>query len=275
MNDNQLRKKMKIKDLIKSLLGNKLPANHPNQIVSFENMMLDLNPSEIDGKRKTHEEWIDYWNNIDDGRVFASMPQLYLAFKQLKYILEHNPRKEKQYAKYVVESLRKDFNWGDRSLLLTSTKTIYLGAIEDSIIIHNYGCKNPSLIKKIDVKIPVYNGIPIEYVAKNVKGLNYIQSLFNTEDGLETIMQTLELISNRKRNNIRIFTTPIGSFKGSLVGRGDCHSIGREDFHMGWSSFDYTFDDLRIYDDLNLRGTCGPSRGVRLINAAMLEKKEY
>ena len=142
---------MKIKDLIKSLLGNKLPANHPNQIVSFENMMLDLNPSEIDGKRKTHEEWIDYWNNIDDGRVFASMPQLYLAFKQLKYILEHNPRKEKQYAKQVVESLRKDFNWGDRSLLLTSTKTIYLGAIEDSIIIQNTATREQETVPIKDI----------------------------------------------------------------------------------------------------------------------------
>jgi hypothetical protein len=166
---------------------------------------LDSNP-EKNGEYLTQDDWIKYWNNQEGDRYNASAPDLYDNFKRLKVATESGTDEEKNSSKTLVDSLRKDFN--DR-WLVTSTRLQYninpTNNLEGKVI-HHYKCKNPDLTKETTLNIQVYRGDKIADVINTEDGLKYLQTYWGTEDDAETIMQTMEFISKKKRNAIKVWT---------------------------------------------------------------------
>ena len=79
------------------------PPKDDNPVVDLEGRLIDLNPADGESN-KTQDQWVGYWNNITDGRVFASMPDYYLAFKHLKKEVEHGKEKICMIRKKVHET---------------------------------------------------------------------------------------------------------------------------------------------------------------------------
>ncbi len=165
--------------------------------------IVDMLPA-YEGAYKNQDWWIDYFNSLNDGRFFASMPDYYHFFKQLKNSIETGNDNDTSQA--VVQSLRKDFT---DKLIVTSTRIQYGINPRNSLegrIIHHYGCNNTSLIKESIKEIPIYSDAGIAKVVRGQKGLKYLQAYFGTSDNGETIVQLMEFISGKKRNKINLCT---------------------------------------------------------------------
>jgi len=157
------------------------------------------------GKKRTQDGWIEYWNEIKDGRVFASMGDYYQFFKQLKVISE-DTADEKAKAESLVAGLREDFDWPERNnWLISSTRLIYSADCLDARIIHHYGCEE----QEARIKVPVYRKTPIIQVVSEGEGLTYLQTLLDTKDEGEGIIQILEFVSGKKREEIKVWTAPV------------------------------------------------------------------
>jgi len=219
----------------------------------LESITLDLNPADHHNI-KSQDEWITYWNNINDGRVFASMADYYQAFKQLKEKFEHGSVQEKEFTRISIDSLRKDFDWlSQKSWLVSSTKIKYQPNKEDTQIIHHYNCHHTSAIQQFNVSIPEYLGVFIPQVLDEPKGLIYLQTLFGTKDDKETIIQNLEFISAKSGTKIKIWTP---SFKS------DIGYISREFSSERASGFSYNNSFFHVY--CNMVFSSGRSRGVHI-----------
>ncbi len=159
------------------------------------------------GSKKTQDQWFDYWSQIKDGRIMAGMGDLYNYFKSLK---QQSERGQKAAVQTALTSLRDDFDWpGKNNWLIAGTRIIYNANNENAKIIHHYRCNKPNLIKEIGLQIPVYLGVPIVDVSRDSRGLKYLQALHDTNDPAETLIQTLEFVSDKKRAEIKVWTPPI------------------------------------------------------------------
>jgi len=205
--------------------------------------------SEENSAEKTHDEWIEYWKNIQDGRTYASMPDFYIAFTQLKILSEQGNEEERKYAEALVLSLREDFDHKSRSTWLTSSTRIrYKKNKAEAEIIHHYGNKDSDsfpMLKKI-VKVPTISNTleGIERRGGDREGA-YLQALFDTNDNPETIKETLEFISGKDKRHITIRT---------LVNRNE------KELAVGFYGDN---DALWVDAAMPLDGNIGRSRGVR------------
>jgi hypothetical protein len=166
----------------------------------------NLDEATVDnGTKRTQNDWFDYWENIDDGRVFASMGDLYCNFKLLKKISEEG--KDQALLQRVTDKLHDDFDWSGKSnWLTTSTRVNYQSDSLEGSIIHHYRSSQSDLMDKTNLLIPEYRGTIITKVVKSGEGLHYLQTLFDTKDDAETIVQALEFISEKSRKEIQVWT---------------------------------------------------------------------
>lgn len=157
---------------------------------------------------KSQEQWIAYWNNISDGRRFASMADYYQVFKQLTDALQNGSPAEKASAEQSIASLRKDFR---ESYLLTSTGVIYQPNGLEARLIHGYGASNPQQASERTLQVPSYWETLITSVYAVNEGLTYLQALFNTEDSGQAIAERLSAVSSYQPQDIRLWTPPLQS----------------------------------------------------------------
>jgi hypothetical protein len=158
------------------------------------------------GSKKTQDQWFDYYTGIKDGRIMASMGDLYQYFKKLKQE-SGGTSQQKTAVQTALVSLRDDFsgsNW-----LIAGTRMIYQADNENSKIVQHYRCSKPTLVKETTLPIPVYLGVPIVDVSRDSRGLKYLQALHDTVDPAETIISTLEFVSDKKRAEIKVWTPPL------------------------------------------------------------------
>lgn len=208
------------------------------------------------GRKRLQPDWFDYWSNINDGRVMASMGDLYASFKIMKKMHE-GTEQEKAKAKSLLFSLRDDFDWPRKqNWLIASTRLIYSGNSLDARIVQHYRCNQPELVKETLLEVPVYKETPVETVMSKEVGLMYMKTYFDTEDASETIIQTLEFISSKNRKDIRVWTAGWSADSESAVLK------NRAEFPERAAGFFYDYDLFHV-DGVNFDYDPGCSRGVR------------
>ncbi len=203
---------------MKERIGIKKGKEKP-PVEGLENKVLfDEIPAD-NGSKKTQNQWFDYWSSITDGRIMASMGDLYVAFKEIKDKYENGSDSDKSKAKQVLDGLRDDFDWpGKNNWLIAGTRLEYNGSDLNAKISQHYRCNRPDLVKDSNIEVPVYRGVPVTQVVSDPKGLAYLQTLLDTNDNGERIMQTIEFISGKNRNKIVIWTADSGD-RGSIPNR--------------------------------------------------------
>ena len=191
---------------MKERIGVKEDKEIQTGLESRADIILDEAPAD-NGKKKTQDKWFEYWSKVDDGSIMASMPDLYECFKNLKTGYENGTDDEKAKAQELLDSLRDDFDWpGQNNWLIASTRISYLSDSLDAKIKQHYKCNKSEFIEEKDIVVPVYRGTLITQVVNDADGLVYLQTLFDTKDDGEKIMQTMEFISGKNRNSIKIWT---------------------------------------------------------------------
>ncbi|MBI5064809.1 hypothetical protein HZA97_01105 [Candidatus Woesearchaeota archaeon] len=222
----------------------------------------------IEGKL-TQKEWFHYWINVPQ-RYMASMADFYYVFKQLKHRFETGNAQEKSAARLFHAQLIEDMQSeiGNPGALISSTRIIYTPETWKDKIIHHYDCKKDvfntgdpereALVKEIITTIPVCRSTSIEIL--DGLGTEFLQALFDTTDDFETITTTLEYISGRNRQWIRITTPPIDT---EMTGQGVTRSRKKDPERFA-GFVDYQGSDFAIVGSYVL-GDCnrGRSRGVR------------
>lgn len=163
---------------------------------------LDEEPVDHGGIR-SREGWAKYWYNTYDGRSMANMSDFYKAFKQLKQMTEKGNKKEKDKAQKIVESLREDF----KLMLMSGTR---INQNNNQVLITKGYDYNNLGWKELPGKIPIFFTTAVEHVVQSTKGYEFLKELMDTNDDPQTIIQTLEFISDKNRNNIVINTNPVG-----------------------------------------------------------------
>jgi len=179
------------------------------KISPFSGLELTVDEFSADnGKKRTQNDWFDYWDDVNDGRVMVSMGSLYQTFKLLKRMSEDGTNEDIVLAQRFVDSLRDDFDWsGKKNWLISSTRVNYSGNDNlDGKIIQYYRSKQAELMKQTNLTIPVYRDTQITEVIKDIDGLVYLQTLFDTEDDSEEIMRALEFISGKGRSKIKVWS---------------------------------------------------------------------
>jgi hypothetical protein len=221
------------------------PAPKPDARITD---VIDTVPAD-NGSKKTQDEWItNYWPNVRDGRVMASMGDYYFLFKQMKHDFEHGSAQQKALVQTLLASYQEDFDWtGKQNWLIAGTRLIYDSTGLDAKIIQHYGCNQPNLITENRLTIPVYRDAIITDVTKESAGLLYLQKLLNTTDTAENIISTLEFISEKPRNQIKVWTASTDT-RSSHPDRAAGFSYSNSVFLVGG------------YDYIYLQGR---SRGVR------------
>jgi hypothetical protein len=168
---------------------------------------LEAVPTE-NGICRSQEEWMGYWRNIDDNKIFASMHNLYSSFSRLKkYVDRETDANKIILAEKFMSGLQDDFNATKTGYGLYSSTRIKYEATKNTnaVIIHN--CNSWSGEHRMDwVNVPVYRGVDIINVISSKDGFEYLKALFDTNDGPETIVKTLEFISGKNATSILIWT---------------------------------------------------------------------
>ena len=179
------------------------PDIHVTENPDLENKIIQLDHLPADnGSKKSSEKWLVYWNNINDGRIFASMADYYLAFKQLNEKSKSGSFIEKQIAQEIIYSLREDFNWSKANWLNSSTRIKYVNQ-QNARIVHHYGSQSvPSVEHRI--VIPGYPPDSLANVLDTNEGLRYLQALFGTQDNAQQIKDTLQELSDYPLNKIKV-----------------------------------------------------------------------
>ncbi len=161
-----------------------IPNNH---IVTLDDIAAE------NGAYKTQEQWIGYWDGVKDGRLFASMKDMYAAFGQMRQSPE-------QY-RMLLASLRDAF---DKIWAVTSTRIRYRAGSTQAEIIHHYGSYRHN--QNIHLEIPVYRRTKISDVLNSEGGLAYLKALFGTEQEKKDIADTLKFVSRKEKGEIFVWT---------------------------------------------------------------------
>ncbi|MFH1637720.1 MAG: hypothetical protein ABIB71_04830 [Candidatus Woesearchaeota archaeon] len=208
------------------------PVKSPSVILTLDDVAAE------NGKYKTQNQWIEYWNDVKDGRRFPSMAELYQVFKQIAA--------DKDANRTLLDSVRKDFK---ARLLLSSTRLQYNSDNENSRIIHNYRSDREQ--QPLDLDIPEYLDIPLKTVLIQDKGLYFFHALLGTEDTKEEITDVFEVISDKPKKDIKVWTPPFSD--DTYTSRGEMRERA--------ASLYYDSGLFRISCNLNL-GNDGRSRAV-------------
>jgi hypothetical protein len=234
-------------------------AEFGGEYLQVYNALRQINPSsgisltesvEDNGTKRTQDGWFDYWKNITDERTMASMGDLYVNFKVLHKMAKEGTGDEKLFVHQMLTSLRKDFDWPGRSnWLISSTRLDYQTDSLEGTITQHYQSNRTKLTKETSLVIPEYRGTIITDVLETSEGLNYLQTLFATDDDNEGIMQTLEFISEKARLDIKVWTATVKNFRKSHPKRA--------------AGFDCNFGCFHVYGNYYMNGA-GLSRGVAL-----------
>ncbi|HLC80827.1 MAG TPA: hypothetical protein VJG31_03575 [Candidatus Nanoarchaeia archaeon] len=165
-------------------------------------LILDSAPAE-NGEFKTQNDWIAYWNNIRDGRRFASLADYYQVFRQLDNALRTGSSAERTAANQSIVSLRKDLR---EKWLLTSTRIIYQPNSLEARLIHGFGAGNPHQTSERNLTVPLCWDTPITEVYSTAEGLAYLRSLLSTDETGPVIAERLSAVSGYQPQNIKIWT---------------------------------------------------------------------
>src|SRR3989344_4313205 len=168
-------------------------------------LFFDSAPAE-NGEFKTQNDWIAYWNNIRDGRRFASLADYYQVFRQLDNALRTGSSAERTAANQSIVSLRKDLR---EKWLLTSTRIIYQPNSLEARLIHGFGAGNPQQTSERNLTVPLYWDTPITEVYPTAEGLAYLRSLLSTDETGPAIAERLSAVSGYQPQNIRVWTPPL------------------------------------------------------------------
>ena len=208
------------------------------------------------GKKRLPNEWFDHWSTVHDGRVQASMGDLYASFKAIRK-MHSGSEQEQAKAKSLLLSLREDFDWpGKQNWLIAGTRLFHSGNGLEMRIVQHYRCNKPELITETVLDVPVYNNKPVSEAVSEKYGLPYMQTLLDTLDGPETMIQALEFISGKDRNDIRVWTAGwSGSSQQDALKK-------RAEYPERAAGFYCNNGQFHVYG-LNINGGPGCSRGVR------------
>jgi len=140
------------------------------------------------GESKTQNEWIEHYAQ-DDEWDFPSSAQYYQIFKQIQ---EENDAE-------LLEALREDWNqW-----TVASTRIAYEANSLDATVMHNYDSGNQS---NQNVKVPDYQGVYFNQIPDQQEAEDFLQALFDTEDGFEDIAEVLEYVSGKPMDKLKLWT---------------------------------------------------------------------
>jgi len=173
----------------KKTLSEKLEEGCTPETRKFLNKehVLDSEPWMRDGKplHLTQDDWIKKYNGA--GKVMACAADYYKAAKN---------------GDKAVADVQKDF---DKSWVITSTRIFYNMTYLEAEIVHYHGSE---VIKPVERKllIPYYSRDLVKNVLGTKEGLKFMQGFFLTDDGKEEILKTLEKLSSKKANELRIWT---------------------------------------------------------------------
>ncbi|MFH1637721.1 MAG: hypothetical protein ABIB71_04835 [Candidatus Woesearchaeota archaeon] len=145
----------------------------------------------------TQNNWIPKHNEA--GKVMASVADYYILGKSGDEAL--------------LRSVQEDFeNW-----VMTSTRIIYSPTSLNAEIIDYYGSTVIEPVKR-NILVPDYSsGNFIKDVINTDEGLRFFQGLFLTKDEGEAIMDALEKLGNKNKDNLRIWTPSQGSRNSNPV----------------------------------------------------------
>ncbi len=170
------------------------PEEAKPEIIVPKNNVITLDEIAAEnGAYKTQKQWIGYWNGVKDGRLFASMKDMYAVFWQIRQSPE-------QY-RTLLANLRDAF---DKKLIITSTRIRYQAGSTQAEIIHHYGSNGHE--QNIHLEIPVYRNTKISNVLNSEVGLAYLKALFGTEQEKKDIADTLKLVSRKEKGEIFLWT---------------------------------------------------------------------
>ena len=208
------------------------------------------------GKKKqdTPDGWVKYWSKIKDGRMMASMGDLYESFKLIQKLRQSGTVEEQAKAQLYLDSLREDFIWsGKKGGLVANTRLFYSANSLDARVVQHYKCIKPELTHEQTITVPDYSGDRVEQIADDKTGLIYLQTILDTEDDAETIIRTLEFISGKGRSDICCWTAPTKS--------GKYFTRTKHPERAAW--FGCISNNLYLYGNRNLNYN-NAARGVRL-----------
>ena len=148
---------------------------------------LDID-SLVMGQRYCFNEWVSHWGTIHDGRVFASMRDIYSVISQM-----HD--EQDRYANLAVQQIRRI------PYIVTSTKISYAEGFSKAKITHNYGSANQS--GEITIEAPDCNSSLKDVVSTNL-GMRFFQALLGTGDGAETMLGKLRFMAGAEADGILV-----------------------------------------------------------------------
>ena len=177
--------------------------------------------SALGGATKTQGRWIEHWNGANGGRYFASMRDMYDAFKQIK----QDPAGHKE----LLANLRKDFKGQG---VVTSTRIFYNANDLGARIVHHCGSSNGSLKREFTLDVPIYKGVGISEALGNQSGIDYLRAFFGTEDNPDDMIETLEYVGGKNKKDISLWT-PEQDGKKSFPKRAAWLFYGNYGFRLG------------------------------------------
>ena len=167
------------------------------------------------GLRKTFDEAIKYWKTQKED--MAAMPDFYNRFKKIINWYDEGGRKRKA-AEAQLKSLQQDFRNG-----WVFSNTIFIPNISFGNMIHYFQTKKE---KSSNLDIPLLNRETTEMIFySKEQSYGYLPRMFDTNDKLEDIIQTLKFISNHDRIELEYPDS-----RNSLYVVAVCHTI--KSFHI-------------------------------------------
>jgi hypothetical protein len=147
----------------------------------------------------------------------------------------------------LLKSLREDFRQG---ALITSTRFACSQKSVDGVVMHNFG-STVVMPTESKVDIPYYESMKLNKVLETSQGLQYLRTLFNTQDSAENIAKTLQRLSGKSIEDTYVWT-PTQSYRQYRSFRTVWFNYDDGGFHVGGSGWVDEFGG----------GLGGRSRGV-------------
>ncbi len=195
--------------IIQSLQTARLSKYKPKKKLVYKRKLFRLDDISADSKDcKTLRDWNFYWNEIKDGRIMASAGDIYNALKELQMYKKCDDKERSGLARSILKSLYSDmFNGG----LITSTRVDFeILKKKPSLhanVTNHYGCHYRNEISRKRVFVPYTSlNVSISDFCNKLKGLDYLQCIFTTEDKAEEIVSNISLAFALPMEKIRIFT---------------------------------------------------------------------